>query len=45
MRELIRQSKRRSELETKIIELGSDQNLVKNMSELFHRTGSQPNDR
>lgn len=41
MRELIKQTKRRTELETKIIHLGTDQNLVKNMSELFHRESAK----
>lgn len=41
MRELLRQTKKKMELETKIINLGTDQNLVKNMSELFHRESTK----
>jgi hypothetical protein len=37
MKQLIKQSKKRGDLETRIISLGMDNNLVKNMSELFHK--------
>lgn len=37
MRELMRQAKKRGDLESRIIELGMDNNLVKNMAEIFHK--------
>lgn len=35
MNQMVRQSKKLTELEKKIIHLGTDNNLVKNMAELF----------
>lgn len=37
MKQLLKQCKKRGDLEMRIISLGMDNNLVKNMSELFHR--------
>lgn len=37
MKMLLKQTKKRGDLETRIIELGMDNNLVKNMAELFHK--------
>lgn len=37
MKELVRQAKKRGDLENRIIHLGMDNNLVKNMAELFHK--------
>jgi DNA repair exonuclease SbcCD ATPase subunit len=37
MRELVRQARKRGDLEARIISLGMDNNLVKNMAELFHK--------
>lgn len=37
MAKAVRQSKRKTKLEERIMELGMDQNLVKNIGEVFRR--------
>ena len=37
MKELVKQAKKRGDLEARIMNLGMDNNLVKNMAELFHK--------
>lgn len=37
MKQLLKQTKKKSDLEARVIALGMDNNLVKNMAELFHK--------